>query len=154
MLKDNMLVCGKLKLELRDEATGELKQVNEVDNLVVNAGLAWLTDRMIQNTASIMDYIAIGPTNTAPAAAQTTLSGAELARVQCTTHNRTTVTATNDSVAYVSTFAAGTGTGTIEEAGIFNAASTGTMLSRALTGTITKGAGDSLTITWTVTLAD
>lgn len=54
---------------------------------------------------------------------------------------------------YKTTFAAGTGTGTVNEATITNgtigAASTvGNTISRILTGAQTKGAADSLAITW------
>ena len=40
----------------------------------------------------------------------------------------------------------------LREAGIFNAASSGTMLARAVYANIDKQAGDTLTITWTVTI--
>ena len=59
----------------------------------------------------------------------------------------------NDAVQYVATFAAGTGTGAITEAGIFNDAVTGTMLCRTVFAVINKGSLDTLTITWKVTVA-
>jgi hypothetical protein len=52
----------------------------------------------------------------------------------------------------VTTYAAGTGTGAITEAGIFNASSSGTLLSHVVFSAINKGAADSLTITWTITV--
>jgi hypothetical protein len=62
-------------------------------------------------------------------------------------------TVTNNQIVFVASFEANDGTGTIEEAGVFNAATGGTMLCRVLTGTITKSASDTLTITWTITLS-
>lgn len=54
---------------------------------------------------------------------------------------------------YKTTYAAGTGTGTVQEATITNgtigtASTAGNTISRVLTGAITKAAGDSLAITW------
>ena len=45
------------------------------------------------------------------------------------------------------------GTGAITEAGIFNASSSGTMLCRTVFSVVNKGASDSMTITWTVTVS-
>lgn len=54
---------------------------------------------------------------------------------------------------YKTTYAAGTGTGTVQEATITNgtigtASTAGNTISRVLTGAITKAAGDSLAVTW------
>ena len=48
---------------------------------------------------------------------------------------------------------AGEGTGALTEAGIFNASSSGTMLCRTEFSVVNKGASDSMTITWTVTVS-
>ena len=50
-------------------------------------------------------------------------------------------------------FAAGSGTGAITEAGVFNASSGGTMLCRTVFSVVNKGADDSMTITWTITVS-
>jgi hypothetical protein len=56
-------------------------------------------------------------------------------------------------VSLSNTYAAGTGTGSISEAGIFtNATSGGTMLSHVVFSSIGKGALDTLTINWTITI--
>jgi hypothetical protein len=55
---------------------------------------------------------------------------------------------------YVATFAAGSGTGTLVEAGILNANTSGTLMARLTYGAVTKAAGDSLTVTWTLTVYD
>ena len=56
-------------------------------------------------------------------------------------------------VTYICAFSAGEGTGALTEAGVFNAASSGTMLCRTEFAVVNKGAADSMTITWTVTVS-
>ena len=62
------------------------------------------------------------------------------------------VVSTN-TITYTATFPAGTGTGAVTEAGIFNASSGGTMLCRTTFPVVTKGSGDTLAITWVVTVS-
>lgn len=150
MLKDNVKANGTLVVELRDE-NGNIKQQFE-KNLVVNTGLAYIASRMKDATANVMSHMAVGAGTTAAAAADTAL-GTELGRVALTSTTIVTTNAANDSVQYVATFNPGTGTGAVTEAGIMNAASAGTMLSRTVFPVINKGALDTLTITWKVTVA-
>jgi hypothetical protein len=91
--------------------------------------------------------MAVGTTSTAAAIGDTTL-GAETARVALTSG-----TASGGVVTYVATFAPGTGTGALVEAGILNASSVGTLLCRTTFAVVNKGASDSMTITWTVTVS-
>jgi len=98
-----------------------------------------------------MSHMAVGSGSTAAAAGDTSLT--ELGRVSLTSTTIVTTSVTNDAVQYVATFAAGTGTGAITEAGIFNAGSAGTMLCRTVFAVINKGSLDTLTITWKVTVA-
>ena len=91
--------------------------------------------------------MAIGTGSTAAAASNTAL-GSQSAR---TTLTSTTVSGAD--ITYVDTFPAGTGTGAITEAGLFNASSGGTMLCRTVFSVVNKGASDSMTITWTVTVS-
>ena len=81
-------------------------------------------------------------------AASDTALGTEAARVSLTS-----TTVTSNAVAYVASFAAGTGTGAITEAGILNASSGGTLLCRTVFSVVNKAASDSMTITWTVTIS-
>ncbi len=87
------------------------------------------------------------PTGTTAAAVGDTALETQAGRVSLTS-----TTVTTNSVAYVATFPAGTGTGAITEAGIFNASTGGTMLCRTVFSVINKGAADTLGITWTVTV--
>ena len=145
MLQDTIKMTGDLKIVLTDE-NGQIKHEQEVKNLVVTVGKNFIASRIKDATATAMSHMAIGSGTTAAAAGDTTL-GTELGRVALTS---TTVTTNN--VAYVATFPAGTGTGAVTEAGLFNASSGGTMLCRTVFSVINKGAADTLGITWTVTV--
>jgi hypothetical protein len=137
---------GDLKIEVRG-ADGALKTEQEVKNLVVTTGLGYIASRMRDATATAMSHMAIGSGNTAAALGNTAL-GTELGRVALTA-----TTVTNNQVVYTASFPAGTGTGAITEAGLFNAASVGTMLCRTVFAVVNKEAGDSMSITWTVTIS-
>ena len=140
MLNDGLKLTGKLSIAINDEV------VKEVPNLVVTAGKNYVADR-IKNNSTVMSHLAIG-TGTAAAAAGNTALGSESARTALTS-----TTVTDNEIVYVDTFAAGTGTGAITEAGIFNASSGGTMLCRTVFSVVNKGASDAMTITWTVTVS-
>lgn len=150
MLQDNIKAKGVLTLVLRDEF-GNVKQQDE-HNLVVSSGLAYIASRMRDATATVMSHMAVGAGTTAAAAADTAL-GSELGRVSLTSTTIVTTSVANDAVQYIATFPAGTGTGAVTEAGIFNASSSGTMLCRTVFAVINKGALDTLTITWKITVA-
>ena len=140
MLNDGLKLTGKLSIAINDEV------VQEVPNLVVTAGKNYVADR-IKNNSTVMSHMAIG-TGTVAAAAGNTALGSESARTALTSS-----TVTDNEIVYVDTFAAGTGTGAITEAGIFNASSGGTMLCRTVFSVVNKGASDAMTITWTVTVS-
>lgn len=144
-IKDKAGLIGRLTIELRGP-DGALKRKVEVENLVVNTGLDWIAERM-RATPAVMSHMAVGTSATAAAGAQAAL---------ISENGRVTLDSTSDGVnttTYQATFPAGTGTGALTEAGILNAASTGTMLNRATFAVINKGANDSLVITWDVTLS-
>ena len=151
MVNDSIKAKGTLTLVLTDE-NGNVKQQEET-NLVVSAGLAYIASRMRDATATVMTHMGVGTGTTAAAAAQTGLVTALGARVALDSTTLVTVTATNDSVQYVTTFGAGVATGAITEAGIFNALTAGTMLCRTVFPVINKEALDTLVITWRVTIA-
>ena len=151
MVNDSIKAKGTLQLVLLDEQ-GNIKQQDE-HNLVVNTGLAYIASRMRDTTAAVMTHMAIGSGTVAAAAADTALGSQLSTRVTLDSTTIVTTTATNDSVQYVATFAAGQSTGAVTEAGIFNAATAGTMLCRTVFPVINKGALDTLVITWKVTVA-
>ena len=126
---------------------GQVKEQHEFKNLVVNVGKSFVASRMVGTAANIMSHMAIGESNTAAAAGDTAL-GSEVGRVALTSG-----TSASNVVTYTATFPAGTGTGAIVEAGIFNASSAGTMLCRTVFAVVNKGADDAMSVTWTVTIS-
>jgi hypothetical protein len=146
MIIDGLKAKGTLDIVVRGP-DGKIKDEKKVNNLIVDTGLDYIASRMKDATATAMSHMAVGTGSTAAAAGDTTL-GTELDR-----NALTSTTVTNNAIAYVCSWAAGDGTGSLTEAGIFNAASAGTMLCRTVFGTVTKGASDSMTITWTITVS-
>lgn len=149
MVNDEIEMIGHVELALYD-ADGGLKSIQHIHNLVVTAGKNVIADRMKATPAkAAMTHMAVGTNATAAAAGDTAL-GAEVGS------SRTALTSTGVSgnvITYVCTFNAGVGTGALTEAGLFNAPSSGDMLARTVFSTITKGASDVLTVTWTVTVS-
>jgi hypothetical protein len=141
MLNDGLKLTGKLKIALNGEI------VQEIDNLVVTDGKEYVASRMKDATATAMSHMAIGSGSTAAAAGNSAL-GNQLGRVALTSTN-----VSGAVVTYVATFAAGTGTGAVTEAGILNDSSAGDLLCRTVFSVVNKGASDSMTITWTVTVS-
>jgi len=146
--RETMKATGRVKVVLKDE-NGSIKEDFTVDNLVVDAGLDYIASRMKDATATAMSHMEVGTDTTAAAAGDTTLGSA----VGASRTTLTSTTVTDNAVAYVCTFGAGVGTGALTEAGIFNASSAGDMLCRTVYSVINKGAADSMTITWTITIS-
>jgi|TARA_B100000378_G_C18041624_1_gene410737 hypothetical protein len=140
-INDALKMKGRLQIHVNDEL------VQEVDNLVVTAGKGYVASRMKDTSATAMSHMAIGSGSTAAAANDTAL-GNELGRVALTS-----TTVSSAVVTYVASFPAGTGTGAVTEAGILNASSSGTLLCRTVFSVVNKGASDSMTVTWTVTVS-
>jgi hypothetical protein len=139
-MNENLNLRGDVCIKLNDEVVLEKK------NLIVNTGKNFLASAVINSSTSPFTYMAVG-TNTTAAAVSDTSLGSELVRQAFTTSS-----VASNVVTLVTTYAAGTGTGALTEAGIFNASSSGTMLSRIVFSAINKGSADSLTITWTITV--
>ena len=142
--QDGIALTGKLTISLNDEI------VRETDNLVVTAGKEWVAARM-KDTSTVMTHMGVGTGTTAAVIANTALE---------TQHSdgRQTLTTSGGSVAgavitFHRTFAAGNQTGAITEAGIFNHATAGDMLARTVFGVVNKGALDTMTISWAVTIS-
>lgn len=141
---------GHIKLRLFDE-NGNLKDIREGKNTVTVLALALMADTMAETPAiATPGWMEVGTgsgqdTNdstlaTYIAGSRTVLDSAVQAAAVCT---------------YICTFPAGTGTGAITEAGLFNVVTQNTtdlILYDDFT-VINKGAGDALVITWTLTFA-
>jgi hypothetical protein len=142
MINDNFALTGALTIAVNDEV------VQETHNLVVTAGKNWVADRMA-DANTVMTHMAIGTGSTAAAAGDTAL-GTQTDRNALAVSGGTV---TANTIVYTCTWAAGDGTGGITEAGIFDAASGGDMLARTVFSIVNKGAADSMTITWTITVS-
>ena len=146
MISDQIKAVRKLTITITGE-DGQVKDERVVDNLVVTAGKNFIASRMTGTASAVMSHMGIGTGSTAAAAGDAAL-GAEVGRVALTSGSTANAVTT-----YVATFPAGTGTGAIAEAGVFNASSSGTMLCRTVFSVVNKGASDQMTINWTVTIA-
>lgn len=147
-----VLIEGWVELECRD-ALGNLKWTWAGHNGITNAGFAELANLAGNvSTPTAFTYLAVGTSSTAFSASQTALvaeiTDTGLARHTATV-TRVTTTQTNDTLQLNYTWTA-TGTKTVEEIGVFNAASSGTMLGRALTGSKTVNNTDLFQATYKV----
>jgi hypothetical protein len=143
---ENLKASGSLRVVVTG-ADGKVKEEREFKNLVVTVGKNFVASRMVGTSAAVMSHMAIGSNNT-PAAAGDTALGSELGRVALAG-----ASAATNVVTYTATFPAGTGTGAVVEAGIFNAGVAGTMLCRTVFAVVNKGVDDAMSITWTVTIS-
>ena len=141
MLNDDLTLKGHLSIAVNGEV------VQQVPNLVVTTGKNYVASRMKDATTSAMSHMAIGTGSTSPAAGNTALGG------ESHRSALTSTTVSSNVVSYIASFGAGDGTGAITEAGLFNASSSGDMLCRTTFSVVNKGAQDSMTITWEVTVS-
>ena len=146
---------GLVELVLTN-AQGEVIDKRLEKNIITATGLAHMANRISGVTApAAMGWMAVG-TGAVAAAVGDTLLGAEVARVALSPAvSLVTTTQSNDTIQYQATFAAGTGTGALTEAGVFGVvtANTGPMLNRLVFSVINKAATDALSITWKVKIA-
>ena len=145
-MQSRITVKGIIHLKLIGP-DGQVKLERVIENIVTNAGRAHIIDRLQGASVAVADYIAIGSGAVAAAPGDLAL-GSELARAQGTLSQPDAYT---DRAVY--TFAAGTGTGTVTEAGRLNAGSNGTLVGRQVFTAIPKAAADSLQITYDFTYA-
>tara|TARA_R110000744_G_scaffold34681_6_gene80656 strand:+ start:338 stop:778 length:441 start_codon:yes stop_codon:yes gene_type:complete len=143
MIVDDLKLTGCLTVNLVAE-DGSIKETQNIPNLVVASGKAFVASRIAGTSSNVMSHMAIGTTNTAAITSNTTLGG-EVARVSLAS-----TTPSGNDVVYVGTFPAQTPSSDagVVEAGIFNP--TGTMLCRTVFSIINKAPTDSLSIQWTI----
>ena len=142
-MNEEIGIKGKLKIELiRD---GKVVQTEKVNNIIVTTGKA-LVATLVSGSGTSFSDMAIGTGTTTEVVGDSALQ-TEAGRVVLTSKSVTT-----NVISYIGDFPAGTGTGTITEAGILNASSAGTMLNRATFSSVNKTASDALKITWDVTM--
>ena len=142
--QDGIALTGKLIISLNDEI------VQETDNLVVTAGKAWVAQRMEGVTLGVMTHMGIGTGTTAAVIANTDLETVTGARLALTDSGGIVA---GSVITFACSYPAGAHTAAITEAGIFTAVTSGTMLARTVFTVVNKGALDSMTISWAVTIS-
>lgn len=145
MFAEQIKVTGQVCITVTDK-NGQVKDRREIKNLVVTTGKEFIAARMV-GTPTAMSHMALGSDNTATDVADTAL-GTELGRVALAT-----ATSTGAVVTYTASFPAGTATGAVVEAGVFNDPTTGTMLCRTVFAVVNKGADDAMSVTWAITVS-
>jgi hypothetical protein len=145
MIQESIKAKGELQIKLFGP-DGKLKAEQNVSNLVVTTGKTFIAARMV-GTPTAMSHMAIGSGTTDPVVGDTALE-TELGRVALTSS-----ASSGAVVTYIASFGAGTGTGAVTEAGILNADTGGTLLCRTEFAVLNKGADDSMSITWTITVS-
>lgn len=152
--KDNVKLKGLISLTLTD-SNGNVKDKREIKNTITNAGLAQIALLAGDASAVPFTYLALGTGTNAAAATDTQLqtetSASGLARAAATV-SRVTTTVTNDTLQLLKAFTAGANVA-ITECGMFNDASTGTILGRQVFAAVNVVSGDILTITYKISFA-
>lgn len=130
---------------------GFLKQEVIGKNVVCTNGKEFLASFLysaaLAAATNTCKYIAIGSDATAEAASNTAM-GTELSR-----HTGTVSYVSNQIFQVKATFATGSGTGSIYEYGLLSSNTGGTLISRDTEALITKGANDTLTVTYQLTIS-
>ena len=112
-MQDSVKLTGTLHIVVRDEQ-GNIKEERYEKNLVVTSGLAYIASRMVGTASTVMSHMEVGTDNTAAALGQTTL----VAAVSGSRRPLTVFSNASNVVTAETTFGAGYGTGTLQEAGI------------------------------------
>lgn len=151
--QNQLKVTGQLRVVLTGE-DGTIKQDITIPNAVTSVGKDHIAIRMAGTADAVMSYMALGTGTGTPIAGDTALTEIAGSRISVTGGAGVASGGNTGQIVYSATFGAGVGTsGAVTEAGIFNAASGPKLLARTTFGAITKGASDTLAISWTITLA-
>lgn len=146
-MNDIAKMTGRMELMIWG-ADGKLKTLINKDNLIVTIGksflAAWLAATSQSN--SFMPYTAVGTGTSSPALGNTALQ-TELARLANTPGSTANV------LTLGATYGPGVATGAITEAGLFSAASVGTMFSRVTFSVQNVAPGDTLIVNWSITFS-
>jgi hypothetical protein len=156
--EDSVGMKGYVELVLTDK-NGNVIAEREGSNLITTSGrqhiAAKLSGLYTTSNAVTMGWMEVGTSTQTAAAADTLLITPVGASRVVATPTIVSGNVVSDSVSYAATFPAGTGTGALTEAGIFNVVTANTvfMLNRIVYAVINKGVNDTLTVAWKVTIA-
>ena len=148
-MNESIKVTGHIQVRLN----GEL--IEDRANVITTAGKTALATLLNSTTAgnTLVTHMGFGSGTTAAAATQTALT----TELSGGGYSRVTITRSNPSsgvIQYQATLTGLTSAVTVQEVGLFNAATSGTMFARQLTGAVAlSSASDSLQITWQVTFS-
>lgn len=151
-MEENFNIKGKVEYELRDKE-GNLKDSGLIMNTITDLFDAHIAERLTANTTGSIQFIALG-TGTGQTRTSTDLATFEAGTFLGLSGLIQGAGGADNDVIYSGFWAAGVGTATITEAGVFR--SSGTSRSTLMTYndglSVVKGADDTLKIDWTVTL--
>ena len=140
MFNETIALTGALTITKNNDV------VVDTHNLVVTSGKG-LVAGCLSGVSTPITKMGVGSGATTAAAGDTALGSV-------IDTNALTVsggTLSGSTVTYACTWAAGDGTGALTEAGLFSAADV--MLARTVFPVVNKGADDTVTISWTVTIS-
>jgi hypothetical protein len=143
---EEILPSFNMVLELFDE-NGKLKDTRKIHNTVTTAGKNMVADRLLASPTLVTPgWMEVGTSSGGSTLLAAYIAGS---RVALTSKLRTGAVVT-----MVGDFAAGVGTGAITEAGVFDVVTQNTVNMHLYSSftVINKAAGDSLKITWTLTV--
>lgn len=147
-MNEDIKLTGHINLKLYDDK-GNLKDERDIKNVIVTVGknylAAWLAAASQANP--FMNYVGLGEGTDAAAPSDTDLQDPLPTRVAGT------ITSSTNVWQNIALFGVGVNTGSISEAGLFSAVTSGTMLAHQVFGVITKTTIDTLTLTWQVTIS-
>ncbi|WP_141500959.1 hypothetical protein [Paenibacillus luteus] len=151
-MNEGLQVTGHISWQLI--RNGAVVEHGERDNVITTVGKNALAALLISANAgtTLVTHMGFGTATTAVAAGDTALgtelSGGGYARVSVSRSNPS-----GNVIQYVATLTGLSGV-TVQEAGLFNAATGGVLFAHQLTGAVTLStSSDSLQITWQVTVS-
>lgn len=146
MFHSSIVLTGKVNIKKYNQQQ-ELIEEYDIPNIVTTTGKNFVASRLAASSATVMGYMAVGSSQTPQTVGDTALNQ-ELLRSALFS-----AVTTNSETEFVASFAPPvSGTRLLTEAGIFNAASAGTMLCRTTFPIITQTTADTIAISWVVSV--
>jgi len=147
--EDMTLRASNLVHVIARHANGTIFNDQTVHNLRTNAGVNWQFNQMAGTTAGVCTYIALSNDSAAPSATDTALAGEITTNGLARANTTPAHSDNNSSYTLTSTFTA-TGTQSAQKAGLFNAASSGTLCFENAFSAVAMNSGDTLQVVWTL----
>jgi hypothetical protein len=152
-IKDDTRAKGTCTITIRDAKTGKIKSQDVIKNTFCTVGKNSMASALSGTTANdqgIITYCALGTSAVAPARADIKL-GTEIFRKLVSVRS-----ASGNVATFQTYFTTAEGNGTLREAGLFGDLATATTDSGTLFSKLaisrTKTSGDTLTLSWTITI--